>query len=80
MLLVFTALIAVINWFLGDLIGGPTGLNELIADASSGRYEKFSMQYILGNLFAPIAWIIGVPIDDIVPVRSPLSIPLSIIS
>jgi CNT family concentrative nucleoside transporter len=68
MLLVFTALIAVINWFLGDLIGGPTGLNELIADSSSGRYEKFSMQYILGNLFAPIAWIIGVPIGDIVPV------------
>ena len=68
MLLVFTALIAVINWFLGDLIGGPTGLNELIADASSGRYDKFSMQYILGNVFAPIAWIIGVPMNDIVPV------------
>lgn len=68
MLLVFTAIIAVINWFLGDLIGAPTGLNDLIVDATEGRYEKFSMQYILGNLFAPIAWIIGVPTADIVAV------------
>jgi len=68
MLLVFTALIAVVNWFLGDLIGAPIGLNDLIVDATDGRYEKFSMQYILGNLFAPIAWIIGVPTTDIVAV------------
>jgi CNT family concentrative nucleoside transporter len=68
MLLVFTAIIAVVNWFLGDLIGDPTGLNDLIVETTEGRYEKFSMQYILGNLFAPIAWIIGVPSDDIVAV------------
>ncbi len=68
MLLVFTALIAVVNWFLGDLIGDPTGLNSIIADSTDGRYEKFSMQYILGNLFAPVAWIIGVPMADIVSV------------
>ncbi|MGB3591680.1 MAG: nucleoside transporter C-terminal domain-containing protein [Nonlabens sp.] len=68
MLLVFTAIIAVVNWFLGDLIGDPTGLNTLIADATDGRYEKFSMQYILGNVFAPVAWIIGVPSTDIVAV------------
>jgi CNT family concentrative nucleoside transporter len=68
MLLVFTAIIAVVNWFLGDLIGDPTGLNDLIVETTEGRYEKFSMQYILGNLFAPVAWIIGVPSDDIVAV------------
>ncbi|WP_394805721.1 NupC/NupG family nucleoside CNT transporter [Nonlabens ulvanivorans] len=68
MLLVFTAIIAVVNWFLGDLIGAPSGLNDLIVDATDGRYQKFSMQYILGNLFAPIAWIIGVPAADIVAV------------
>ena len=66
MLLVFTALIAVFNWFLGDLIGNATGLNGVIADSTDGRYTTFSLQYILGNLFAPIAWIIGVPVDDIV--------------
>jgi CNT family concentrative nucleoside transporter len=37
-------------------------------ETTQGRYEKFSMQYILGNLFAPVAWVIGVPSDDIVAV------------
>lgn len=66
MLLVFTALIAVINFGLKDLIGAATGLNDIIASSSSGRYDGLSMQYILGNLFAPIAWVIGVHSDDIV--------------
>ena len=65
MLLVFTALMAVLNWVTGDVIGKYTGLNEIIASSTGGRYESFSMQYILGTLFAPIAWIIGVPLDDI---------------
>jgi CNT family concentrative nucleoside transporter len=68
MLLVFTAIIAVVNWFLGDLIGTTTGINDLIVESTEGRYDKFSMQYILGNLFAPVAWIIGVPSNDIVAV------------
>ncbi|AGC76163.1 CNT family concentrative nucleoside transporter [Nonlabens dokdonensis] len=66
MLLVFTALIAVVNFGLKDLIGEYTGLNAIIESSSNGRYDGFSMQYILGNLFAPIAWIIGVHADDIV--------------
>jgi len=66
MLLVFTALMAVLNWFLGDMIGEPTGLNNLVESSSGGRYDRFSMEYILGNLFAPIAWIIGVASEDIV--------------
>lgn len=66
MLLVFTALIAVVNFGLKDIIGEYTGLNSIIADSSGGRYDGFSMQYILGNLFAPIAWLIGVHTDDIV--------------
>nr|WP_244895647.1 nucleoside transporter C-terminal domain-containing protein [Nonlabens tegetincola] len=66
MLLVFTALIAVVNWTLGDLIGEWTGLNVVINDYTNGQYENLSMQYILGNIFAPVAWIIGVHSDDIV--------------
>ena len=66
MLLVFTALIAVVNFGLKDLIGEYTGLNSIIESSSNGRYDGFSMQYILGNLFAPIAWVIGVHTDDIV--------------
>ena len=68
MLLVFTALIAVFNWITVDWIGGPTGLNEQISAQTSGRYTGLSLQYILGNLFAPVAWIIGVPATDIVAV------------
>lgn len=65
MLLVFTALMAVLNWFTGNLIGNYTGLNEIIKESTNGAYETLSMQYILGNIFAPIAWLIGVPLEDI---------------
>jgi len=68
MLLVFTALMAVLNWFLGDMIGESTGLNGIVERFSDGRYDRFSMEYILGNLFAPVAWIIGVASEDIVVV------------
>ncbi len=64
MLLVFTALMAVINWGLGG-IGSASGLNDWIA-SNSDSYSKFSMEYILGNLFAPVAWMIGVPAEDMV--------------
>lgn len=65
MLLVFTALMAVLNWFTGDLIGNYTGLNKIIEESTNGTYKSLSMQYILGNIFAPIAWLIGVPFEDI---------------
>lgn len=66
MLLVFTALIAVVNFGLKDLLGAYSGLNDVIHNSSGGRYDGLSMQYILGNMFAPIAWLIGVHSDDIV--------------
>jgi len=68
MLLVFTALMGVLNWILGDLLGDITGLNGVIAGATDGRYTDLSMEFILGNVFAPVAWIIGVPVEDITTV------------
>lgn len=68
MLLVFTALMGVANWILGDLLGDISGLNTLIETSSDGRYKMLSMEYILGNVFAPVAWIIGVPLQDITTV------------
>ena len=68
MLLVFTAVMAVFNWIFVDWIGAPLGLNEKIAVATDGRYEGLSLQYLLGNIFAPVAWIIGVPTEDITAV------------
>ena len=65
MLLVFTALMAVLNWITEDGIGNLLGINDLIADNTDGRYSGLSMQYILGVIFAPVAWLIGVPTEDI---------------
>jgi len=64
MLLVFTALIYMGNYILGDLIGNWTGLNSVIAENTI--YSKLTFEFVLGYLFSPIAWMIGVPSDDIV--------------
>lgn len=65
MLLVFTALMAVLNWFTEDMVGAALGVNDNIAENTDGRYSGLSMQYILGVIFAPVAWLIGVPTEDI---------------
>ncbi len=67
MLLAFMALIYLSN-FLFLEIGKIGGLNEWVARTSNGNFEAFSLQYILGLLFAPIAWIIGIPPDEMMMV------------
>lgn len=64
MLLTFIALIAMFNFILGK-IGNIGDLNESIAQMSNGRYDNLSLQFILGYLFSPIMWLIGVPWNDI---------------
>ncbi len=66
-LIVFTALMYVLNWVLGS-IGYYTGLNGIIASFSGGRYDSLSFQMILGYLFSPVAWLIGVKQVDMVAV------------
>ncbi|NNC82191.1 MAG: NupC/NupG family nucleoside CNT transporter, partial [Flavobacteriales bacterium] len=68
MLLVFIAMIAMLNYILGDWIGAWTGLNDLVAEWTDGSYEKFSLEYLFGLFFAPFAWILGVPSADILSV------------
>jgi concentrative nucleoside transporter, CNT family len=63
MLLVFLALIAMLN-FIFMKVGGWTHLNPIIADITNGQYKSFSLQFILGYAFTPIAWAIGVPAAD----------------
>lgn len=63
MLLVFTAFVYMGNWILRDLIGAPTGLNEIIA-ANTG-FDGLTFQFLVGYAFAPIAWLMGVPGNDI---------------
>ena len=62
MLLVFIALIAMVSSIftgIGDLIG----INPWIA--SNSPYESFSIEFLLGYLFAPLMWIIGVATEDL---------------
>ena len=64
MLLVFTALMAMINYIFVHGIGESTGLNETIKASSGGKYEGLTLQYLLGYVFAPVAWLIGVDSSD----------------
>ena len=62
MLLVFLALIALINGVFYQ-IAELFGLNNWIQENTI--YEAFSLELILGYLFAPLMWLIGVAIEDI---------------
>lgn len=64
MLLVFVAFIAMIN-FIFMKIGYWTDLNGWIAQISNGQYNEFSLEVILGYLFAPLMWLLGVETGDI---------------
>lgn len=65
MLLVFTALVYLVNQGLAGSIGKIGGLNEWVAESTEGRFEGFTFTYLLGLLFAPVAWILGTPSEDI---------------
>lgn len=64
MLLAFIAFIAMFNFIL-QKIGGIGNINQAIADLSNGKYNELSLQFILGYIFSPVMWLIGVPIKDI---------------
>lgn len=68
MLLVFTALIYMANSILMNTIGDWTGLNERIMASTNGRFEGLTFTYLLGLLFAPIAWLLGTPSEDILTI------------
>ncbi len=64
MLLVFIAFIAMFNYVFLK-IGDWTSLNEVIARVTDGQFNELSLQFILGYLFAPLMWLIGVASEDI---------------
>ncbi len=76
MLLVFTALVAMVNYFLSDVIGYYTPLNGWVSDFAQylkandfkiqpTAMEGLNLEFLLGCLFAPISWLLGVPSTDI---------------
>jgi CNT family concentrative nucleoside transporter len=60
MLIVFTALVAMVNYGLGEWVGELFGLNAWVASATDGVFGKFSLEFVLGVLFAPVAWLMGI--------------------
>ncbi len=64
MLIVFIALMAMVNYLLKDVIGDATGLNAWVYNISNHRYEGFTLQAILGYLCSPITYAIGVCKED----------------
>ena len=88
MLLVFVAFIAMINGILGGIAGFNgitieslnidwhfTSLNELIA--ANTPYDGLSLEFILGTLFAPLMWLIGVAKEDMMLMGQLLGIKLA---
>ncbi|HEY5552194.1 MAG TPA: nucleoside transporter C-terminal domain-containing protein [Opitutaceae bacterium] len=65
MLLVFIAMIALVNYTMAHTVGNWTGLNDWVAGATAGRYSEFNLQFIFGFVFAPAAWAIGIPNADL---------------
>ncbi|MGB5236472.1 MAG: nucleoside transporter C-terminal domain-containing protein [Flavobacteriaceae bacterium] len=74
MLLVFVAFIAMINGILG-WVGDFSTLNTWIAENS--YYEQLSLEAILGVVFAPLMWLIGVNTADIMLMGQLLGIKLA---
>ncbi|WP_034043109.1 NupC/NupG family nucleoside CNT transporter [Wocania ichthyoenteri] len=74
MLLVFVAFIAMFNWILG-WVGDVTTLNSWIASNTS--YDSLSLELILGYIFAPLMWLIGVAKEDMALMGQLLGIKLA---
>lgn len=65
MLLVFVALVYGANYIMIHTLGEWTGLNVWTQEITNGQFDAFSLQFILGAILSPIAWILGVPSSDL---------------
>jgi len=74
MLLVFVAIIAMLNGVL-VWVGDITSLNDWMV--TNTPYQKFSIEAILGTIFSPLMWLIGVATEDIMLMGQLLGIKLA---
>lgn len=75
MVLVFIAFVSMFNYLLMQ-VGDLTDLNTIID--SNTIYDGLSLEAIMGIIFAPLMWLIGVASQDIMPMGQLLGIKLSI--
>ena len=71
----FIALIAMVNYML-FFVGDISGLNSIIE--SKTIYNELSLEAVMGIIFSPLMWLIGVSSADIVPMGQLLGIKLSV--
>ena len=74
MLLVFIAFIAMFNYGF-DKLGSVSGLNSWIV--SNTPYQSLSLEFMLGYVFAPLMWLIGVAKEDMALMGQLLGIKLA---
>ena len=74
MLLVFVAFIAMANWIF-SVIGNIGGLNDWIV--ANTPYDSLSLEFILGYVFSPLMWLIGVAKEDMALMGQLLGIKLA---
>lgn len=74
MLLVFVALIAMVNYGF-EMIGDWTNLNPYLAENTP--YQTFSLEAVLGYVFSPLMWLIGVAKEDMMLMGQLLGIKLA---
>ncbi|MEP7195135.1 MAG: nucleoside transporter C-terminal domain-containing protein [Saprospiraceae bacterium] len=67
MLLAFMAFVYLTNLFLTNF-GSITGLNSLVSQWTGGIQKEFNLQYILGIIFSPLAWVIGINSVDVLQI------------
>jgi len=65
MLLTFIAFVTFGNYILGGVIGRFTGLNEIVVNFTDGQFTQFNLEFILGMIFTPLAWLMGVGSADV---------------
>tara|TARA_Y200000002_G_scaffold247154_1_gene204507 strand:- start:3 stop:1346 length:1344 start_codon:yes stop_codon:yes gene_type:complete len=75
MVLVFIAFVAMFNYVLFQF-GDFTGINSIIN--TNTIYENLSLEALMGIIFSPLMWLIGVASTDIMPMGQLLGIKLSI--
>jgi concentrative nucleoside transporter, CNT family len=75
MLLVFTALVAMVNFILSDMIGYYTPINGWVSNFAGwlvnngyqvpeGAMKGLNLEFILAMIFAPFSWLLGVAGKD----------------
>ena len=70
MLMAFISIIYLVNFILGEQIGAYLGINDFVNSSTNGTFKEFSLQYILGQMFRPLVFMMGVDWNETLIVGS----------